>query len=310
MILDKKMQVFLAVAEAGSFSRAARQLSLSQSVVSFHVDTLERELGVSLFHRHGRSISLTAEGELLFKEGKRLAQEARQLEDTFSEQSEIIAQRIRLAGSTLTCAFTVPWNLAAFKEEYPEVLFVYQSLPQDTLVEKLLGGELDMGFVGSPVQHRKLGSQVCVQDEIILVGAPDRTPDKITLEDLSRLPILWATGDRGLELLLSQSLSEVGLPLWKLNVFMEVEDLPILKTFVRVGVGLAFLPRLTVADELSFEILKEVLVEGLSLERMTYLVYPKKKHPREVINRFLDFMRKRSTQNIEQAQEKGTAMYP
>ena len=55
MILDKKMRVFLATAEAGSFSRAARQLSLSQSVVSFHIKALEQELGVSLFRRQGRN---------------------------------------------------------------------------------------------------------------------------------------------------------------------------------------------------------------------------------------------------------------
>ncbi len=60
------MQVFLSVAEAGSFSQAARRLSLSQSVVSFHVDTLEKELGVGLFHRRGRSIALTAQGKLLY----------------------------------------------------------------------------------------------------------------------------------------------------------------------------------------------------------------------------------------------------
>ena len=63
MIIDKKVQVFLAVAEANSFSRAARRLGLSQSSVSFHVDSLERELGVSLFERRGRTIALTEEGD-------------------------------------------------------------------------------------------------------------------------------------------------------------------------------------------------------------------------------------------------------
>ncbi len=303
VILEKKIEVFLAVADAGSFSRAARRLSLSQSAVSFHVDTLERELGTSLFRRQGRTISLTPEGELLHQETRRLAQEARRVEDVFSEQSASIAQRIRLAGDALTCAFTVPWDLAAFQERYPEVIFTYERLPQDELVEKLVSGELDMGFVGYRIRHRKLATQVCIRDEIILVGAPDRVPDRVMLEELGGLPLLWVTNDRGLELLVSQRLSDAGLPMWKLNIVMEVGDLPILKTFVQAGLGLAFLPRLTVAHELRFGILKEVSVERLKLDRLTYLVYRKGKHPREVAGRFLEFMEQRRGQEEGEAED-------
>ncbi len=293
MILDKKMQVFLAVAEAGSFSRATRQLSLSQSVISFHIDALERELGTNLFRRQGRTIALTPEGELLYQEGKKLAEEARRLEDVFAEQSASIAQRLYLAGDALTCAFTLPWTLAAFQETYPEVRFTYQHLDRDTLLEKLLGGHLDMALLGYPVQHRKLTAQECFRDEILLVAAPDKAPDRIALDELRHQPLLWITNDRGLELSLTQALSGAGLPPKDLKILMEVEDLPIVKTFVRAGVGLVFLPRLTVADELRFELLKAVAVEGLAVERTTYLVYGRKKQQREVVTRFLDFVQKR-----------------
>jgi len=293
MILDKKMQVFLTVVEAGSFSRAARRLSLSQSVVSFHIETLEKELGVNLFRRQGRTITLTEEGELLHKEGKNLAKEARRLEDTLSVQSATIAQRIYLAGDALTCAFSLPWTLVAFREAHPDVLFTYQHLNQDSLLENLLSGALDIALVGHPIQHRKLEIQECFRDEVILVATPDSISDRITLNDLRHLPLLWATDDRGLELLLSRGLSEAGLPLKNLNIFMEIDYLSLLKTFIRAGIGLAFLPRLTVTDELHFKLLKVVEVEQLTLERMTYLVYRKEKQPREIVTRFLEFVQKR-----------------
>lgn len=305
MILDKKMQVFLAVAEAGSFSRASRKLSLSQSVVSFHVEALEKELGTTLFRRQGRTIALTREGKLLYEEGKKLAQEAQRLEDAFSSHSATIAQRIYLGGDALTCAFTLPWTLAAFRETYPDVLFNYQHLDQDTLLEKLVSGDLDMALIGHPIRHRKLTTQKCFHDEIILVAAPDKAPDRIALDDLRHLPLLWITNDRGLELLLNQRLSEMGLPPKDLNIFMEVEDLPILKTFIRAGVGLAFLPRLTVDDELRFGLLKAVAVEGLALGRMTYLVYRKEKQPREVVARFLDFVQERRWKEAQGEQKGG-----
>ncbi|MEE8573154.1 MAG: LysR family transcriptional regulator, partial [Gemmatimonadota bacterium] len=277
MILDKKMRVFLATAEAGSFSRAARQLSLSQSVVSFHIKALEHDLGVELFRRQGRSISLTPEGQLLFEKGRKLAQEARRLEDAFSAESEEIAQRIYLAGDALTCAFTLPWTLAAFRADYPDVVFAYEHLREAELIERLVAGELDVALVGHPVQHRKLDTHACFQDEIVLVGPSESAPDSMTLEQLRETPLIWDTSDRGLELLLSKDLPEAGLPLKDLNVFMEVDDLPILKTFVRAQVGMAFLPLLTVWDEVAFGFLKVVGVPGLELERTNFLVYRREK---------------------------------
>lgn len=308
MILDKKLQVFLAVAESGSFSRAGRKLSLSQSVVSFHIEALEKELGVTLFRRQGRTIALTREGELLYQEGKKLAREAQRLEDTFSSQSAILAQRIYLAGDALTCAFTLPWTLAAFRQAYPDVLFTYQHLDREILLEKLVNGELDMALVGHPVQHRSLAIQECFHDEVILVAAPGKAPERIQLDELRHLPLLWITNDRGLELLLTRRLSEQGVSLSQLRIFMEVEDLPILKTFIRAGIGFAFLPYLTVADELHFGLLKAVVVEGLTLERTTYLVYRKEKQPREVVARFLDFVRTRHWMDMHGGQTRGVGI--
>jgi DNA-binding transcriptional LysR family regulator len=299
------MRVFLATAEAGSFSRAARQLSLSQSVVSFHIKALEQDLGVELFRRQGRSISLTSEGQVLFEEGYKLAREARRIEDAFSAQSEEIAQRIYLAGDALTCAFTLPWTLAAFREEYPDVIFAYEHLKEAELIERLVAGELDVALVGHPVQHRKLGTHACFQDRIILAGAPEDAPESMTIDELRQTPLIWDTSDRGLELLLSKDLPEAGLPLKDLNVFLEVDDLPILKTFVRARVGMAFLPLLTVSDEVRFGLLNEVKVAGLELERTNFLVYRREKKPRKVVEALVDFVESRDWQEVLDAQGRG-----
>ena len=72
MILDQKVQIFLQVARVEGFRRAARGLGLSQSAVSFHIDKLENELGVRLFNRQGRTISLTAEGQVFWISGRQL----------------------------------------------------------------------------------------------------------------------------------------------------------------------------------------------------------------------------------------------
>jgi DNA-binding transcriptional LysR family regulator len=297
MILDKRMKVFLATAEAGGFSRAARKLSLSQSVVSFHIKTLERDLGVELFRRQGRSISLTPEGELLFEEGQKLAREARRIEDAFSAQAEEIAQRVRIAGDALTCAFTLPWALCAFREGHPDVVFAYEHLGEADLISGLVAGDVDVGLAGHPVQHRKLVTHACFKDNIVLVGHPETAPDTISIERLGEAPLIWDTSDRGLELLLSRSLPKAGLPLKELNIRMEIGDLPILKTFVRAGAGMAFLPHMAVADELRFGVLKTVDTQGLTLERVNYLVHRRETKPRPVVEALVDFVESREWQD-------------
>ncbi len=298
MILDKKMQIFLAVAEASSFSQASKKFSLSQSVISFHIDTLENDLGVKLFERHGRMISLTPEGEYLYNEGKKLALSARQLEENFSEHSSVIARYIRLAGCSLTCAFTLPWAIADFHQLHPDVLFVFKTLHQEEMVEQLLNEEIDFGFAGYPVQHRKLASINCFRDEIILVGKPGSSPNQLSVDELANHPLLWINSDRGLDLLIRKALPEAGLLIKKLKIYLEVEDLSVLKTFVRTGMGLAFLPRVSVADELETGLLEQVKIENLELVRHTCMLCRKKKDHREVVDRFIQFMEGRFSSEV------------
>jgi DNA-binding transcriptional LysR family regulator len=293
LILDKKLQIFLAVAENASFSQASKKFSLSQSVISFHIDSLETDLGVRLFDRHGRMITLTPDGEFLFEEGKKLALAARKLEDSFADHSEKIARYVRVAGCTLTCAYTLPMALTDFRTEYPNVLFNFSTLTQDDLLEQLVEEELDVGFVGHPTQHHKLTSRECFHDEIILVGKPKHFPEQLTPFQLSDLPLLWINGDRGLDLLLRKQLPEVGALIKNLNIFTEIEDLSAMKNFLRAGLGVAFLPKVTVADELHFRLLKEIPVEGLDLNRKTYMLYRKNKDHREAVSEFIQFVENR-----------------
>jgi len=299
MILDKKMQVFLTVADTGGFSHAARNLSLSQSVVSFHVDALEKELGISLFNRQGRTISLTEEGTLLFREGKKIMRKARQLEDELSSLTGRITNRIFLGGDALTCVFTLPWTLAAYREDHTDVVFAYQHLTHEVLQEKLINGDIDLALSGHPIRHRKLMAHRCFNDEIIMVTGKDNPFDRITIKDICGIPLIWAKGDRGLELLLTQKLTEAGIHVSNLNIFMEAEDISILKNFVRAGVGSAFLPRVAVQDELRFKLLREVTVGELTIMRNTYLVHPRGKQMREAVKGFMAFV-----QNQDWSEEK------
>ncbi len=301
MLLDKKLRVFLAVAETGSFSRAARQLSTSQSGVSFHIEKLEQSLGVELFERRSRGVKLTAAGEILEAEASQMAERATRLETTMAEQSSTLASQIQLAGDAITCAYTLPWTIAAFRDAQENVRslrFRYRHLQGDELVEALASGSLDLALTGQRPHDRRLAFQTCFEDEVILVGAPDTSPDGLSVSELTTVPLLWPSSDVGLESSVNRALQKAGLSAGRLDIVMEIEDFPMLKTFMRAGLGLAFVPRLTVTDELNFGLLKEVPVEGLSIQRSTYLIFPKTRPPRELVANFIDFVKTRDPASL------------
>ncbi len=293
------MLVFLAVAEAESYSTASRKLGLGQSVLSHHIDGFEKELGVSLFYKKGRNIALTSEGEILFREGKRLQKAAQKAEDAFSIESSLVARKINLAGDALTCSFTLPWILADFKDKYPDVNFTYKHLHPDDIVESVVSGDIDMALMGHLVNNKKLNAEACFYDDIILVGPPDCKGREIDVEQLVKLQLFWIASDPGLETVLRSSLQSVGVPVKDLNIFMEVEELPILKTFIRAGVGYAFVPRISVAEALESEMMAEIKVTGLEIKRTNYRVYKKSNQLRDIVCDFLEFVKEARWSNID-----------
>lgn len=290
MIIDKKMQVFLTVAENCSFSKAARHLSMSQSVVSFHVVSLERELGVSLFERKGRTINLTREGDILYKQGRRIALEARKLEDEFSNHSKRMAQRVYLGSDAVTCSFTLPPLLKEFRTLHPDYAFSYQHCDQEAMIDLLIEGELDICLAGHSVRHKKLTSHTFYHDSIILVGHPDKKSRTISIDDISGLELLWLSCDLGLDKAVRKKMRDTGIMLKDLNIMMDVDELSLLKNFLKAGTAMAFLPRITVEEELRYGCLVEIPVDGLTITRQTFLLHLKDKTLRDSVRTFQKYV--------------------
>ncbi len=290
MILDRKFEVFFTTAEVGSFSQAAYRLSLSQSAVSFHINSLETELGVKLFNRRGRTISLTQEGEFLFDQGKKLVEHVERLKSLLSVDSEKITKRIRMGSDTPTCVYILPSVISEYSKREPGVIFSYRHLHRYELVERLLAKELDIAMVGVAMRHKKLSSFPCFNDEIVLVGPASSERKTITLSRLKSEPLVLVGNDEGLELLLRRELARKGAPLKEMNIFVEVDDLALAKNFVQAGLGYTFLPRVTIRNELDCGLLKEVRVRGLNLKRQTYIIIPRESPSKKVVADFLDFM--------------------
>jgi len=179
------LHVFATVAESGGIGRAASQLNTVQSNVTARMRALETELGVPLFYRHSRGVVLTAAGERLLPYAKRIGAlllEARQA----VAEGPVPSGALRIGSLETTAAMRLPPILMAYTRAYPKVDLQIDTGPTDGLLDKVLQRDIEGAFVTGPVAHPELVAVPVVQEELVLVTAPDCGPDGRALRGRDR----------------------------------------------------------------------------------------------------------------------------
>src|SRR5271169_91814 len=152
MTLDQ-MQIFIAVAEREHVTRAANALGLAPPSVSAAVASLEREFGTKLFHRVGRGILVTEGGKLLLEEARALVNRADAVKLAMHEFAGLRRGRLQIkASQTIACHFLPP-RLVDFHLAYPGVALVVSVGNSTEVVDAVIGGNIELGFVESPEEE-------------------------------------------------------------------------------------------------------------------------------------------------------------
>lgn len=169
------LSVFAAVARTGGINRAAQALNTVQSNVTQRIRLLERELGVSLFHRHSRGVTLTPAGAQLLPYAQRvgaLIGEARRAATNGAEPEG----RLVIGSLETTAARRLPPVLSAYTRAYPAVDIVLETGTTAELLAKVLERRLEGAFVAGPVEHDEVVTEPIVEEELVFLTAPE-APD-------------------------------------------------------------------------------------------------------------------------------------
>ncbi|MGI9493111.1 MAG: LysR family transcriptional regulator, partial [Geminicoccaceae bacterium] len=130
-----RIRVFHGVAEAGSFTRAAESLNLSQSAISRQIGALEEDLGAALFHRHARGLVLTEQGEVLLDSARAVASKLAAATSLLNETKDDPAGALRITATQGFGSFWLTSHIPEFLDLYPEI----------TIYLMVLDTELDLG---------------------------------------------------------------------------------------------------------------------------------------------------------------------
>jgi DNA-binding transcriptional LysR family regulator len=270
-----QLEMFLAVAEEGSFTRAGLRLHVSQSAVSRQVALLERELGGRLLHRDGKRTTLTPAGEILATAAAGLS---RHLADVAGQISDVHGGkrgRLRLAGGMSVCMYILPRLLKRYRALHPDVDVRVASGTSEAVLQRLRSHEVDLALLTLPILEKDMEVVPVLKEEMVVVTAPGhplvarRTADP---RELGRYPlILYEVGSRTREAV-ENFLREQNV---RYEVAMETENAEIIKAMVANGNGITVLSHATVASDVRHKRLAFARLRGRKVYRETGWVYVK-----------------------------------
>jgi len=269
------LNIFLAIAEHGSFSEAGRQLHVSQSAVSQVVRSLEKQLELKLFQRKGRSAELTEAGQVLVPMARELISTAQRVEQTMlSMQNEVMGEMF-IGCSTASGKYLLPGLIARFRHQYPQVRTNVLVTSRDSIINKLLTGDVALGVSSKQISHTDLEYQDFFKDDVILiVPAGHRWAQyrKIYPDDLLDEPLILREEAAGTREVLLEGLLKCDISPDMLNIAMVLGNAEAIAIAVEEGLGVAFVSRLAAARSIALGRIVEIEIEGMELTRDLYLV--------------------------------------
>jgi DNA-binding transcriptional LysR family regulator len=162
------LRIFKTVAEEGGVTQAAARLNRVQSNVSARLTQLEESLGVTLFHRSGRRMLITEEGERLLAYTERLLQLADEAQEAMRGDRQPSGP-LRIGSMETTAAARLPQVLGQFHRQYPQVDLLLDTGPTDYLVQAVLNHKIDLALVAAPVERPELMQLPMFEEELVLL---------------------------------------------------------------------------------------------------------------------------------------------
>jgi DNA-binding transcriptional LysR family regulator len=288
----RHLLTFRTVVDRGSFSAAADELDISQPAVSFQIRSLEQRLGHRLLDRSGRRVALTEAGELLLRYARRMLALEDELEREMGEVGTRIAGRLELGSSTGPGELLLPRLCGAFTRAYPDVRVSLVVQDTQTICDRVLDDELELGVVGAARPHRGLVFEPFVRDELIVIappGHPLASRGRLSLEELAAEPMILQQEGSGVRSTLEAALRESGLRPRDLTVTMELGLQQSVKAAVLDGLGITVISRLAVEREVAEGSLVALELIGPGLARDFSSVRHAGRTPSRLTTAFLEF---------------------
>jgi len=290
----RQLEIFRKVVDLKSFSKAADAVFLAQASVSERIATLEKMIGTRLLDRLAREVVPTRAGELLYKHAVLLLEMKQTASLEMADFLGIKRGDIRLGGSTIPGEYILPKIIGRFCRQYPFLSITLAVADTDEIEGRVLGGDLDLGVVGSKGSHRSLILDELWRDELVLAVPPKHhwaEKGEISLEELCKEPLIFREPGSGTFKILDNYLCAAGLKgLSALRSVACFGTSTAIKEGVKGGLGVSILSSRALDTELKTGVLKALRVKNLPMYRSFYLIRDRRRMASPLCRALISFL--------------------
>ncbi len=250
----EQLRIFVAVAEREHVTRAGEYLNLTQSAVSSAIAALEREFGLKLFHRVGRGIVQTEAGKFFLTEARAILARMQSATAAMSEFSGLARGRLTIHASQTIASYFLPAYLVAFHNEFPSIELAVSIGNTAQVVQAVMKGDAELGFVEGPVTDPHLAVEIVGSDQMIIVVSPEHGwARKISVGVAELAAGNWVLREdgSGTRAVFADALSAIGADPSQLRVNIVLPSNEAVRQAVEQGAGAAALSSLVCAESIA-----------------------------------------------------------
>lgn len=293
----KQLEAFVHVAEGGSFSKAAKELFLTQPTVSAHISSLEKELNVRLFIRNTKEVSLSEDGKELYKYAKQMIDIEKKIEEKFGAREKDGKHSISIAASTIPAQYLLPKILLKFNEKYPDEQIKISESDSSKVVMQIVDNMVDVGFTGTVLEKKHCKYVPFYRDELVII-TPNTDRYRELLENnadsiswIKKEPIIMREEGSGTRKEAEKLLKGLRIDPTSLDVIASIANQETIKKSVRQGLGISIISKLAAEDEVEAGFVLACPIPGTSSGRDINLVYNKNYQLSRAAERFIKIVK-------------------
>ncbi len=282
-----QLLLFRYVAEELNLSRASEKLGISQPAISKQLQMLERSLGAPLLNRHAQGVSLTEAGTLLAGYARRMAVLVDDAQRAVDELQGLKRGKLVIGASTTIGIYYLPEKLAYFRKQYPAVEIDLRVANTHEIQQQLTEHRVDVGLTEGFVHWPELHARAFYKDELVAIvpaGHELTRQRAVPLHVFCSQPLLMREVGSGTREVIEQVLARKRV---RVQPLMTLGHTEAIKQSVAAGVGVAFVSRLTIQNELLAGRLAVVPILNFSLMRALHIVQASDRQPSAAVRAFL-----------------------
>ncbi len=286
-----RLQVFHSVAVNLSFTKAAKELHITQPAVTGNIKELENSLGISLFNREQNSISLTKAGQILLKYTERATAEYKQIEYEIGVLRKSFSGELKIGASTTIEQYILPPILARFNKEHPEISISLYNNNTMNIEKDVISRRIDLGIVEGNVGRKEFRYVPFMKDEIVAFAhsfQPIAKKRKIGLDELIKIPIVLRESGSGTLDIITDELQKHKIKLKDMNVRVSLGSTESIKNFLANGNYMGLASVYAIKKEVAQGYFQIIDIEGLNITRTFNFIYPQGEQ-NGLLNKFIDF---------------------